>query len=56
MKDIYAESDPGVEMKGPNDPVTRADKEQILGLNFARMMGVDVEAKKRELAALPVTV
>jgi 3'(2'), 5'-bisphosphate nucleotidase len=24
---IYAESDPGVEMKGPNDPVTRADKE-----------------------------
>jgi hypothetical protein len=36
--------------------VTRADKEQILGLNFARMMGVDVEAKKRELAALPVTV
>lgn len=24
---IYAESDPGIEMKGPNDPVTRADKE-----------------------------
>jgi 3'(2'), 5'-bisphosphate nucleotidase len=24
---VYAESDPGVEMKGPNDPVTRADKE-----------------------------
>lgn len=24
---IYAEADPGVEMKGPNDPVTRADKE-----------------------------
>ncbi|MBX3229148.1 MAG: 3'(2'),5'-bisphosphate nucleotidase CysQ [Labilithrix sp.] len=24
---IYAESDPGVELKGPNDPVTRADKE-----------------------------
>lgn len=24
---LYAESDPGVEMKGPDDPVTRADKE-----------------------------
>jgi len=24
---VYAESDPGVELKGPNDPVTRADKE-----------------------------
>jgi predicted TIM-barrel fold metal-dependent hydrolase len=31
--------------------ITREDKEKILGLNFARMMGIDVEAKKRELAA-----
>jgi uncharacterized protein len=30
--------------------ITRADKEKILGLNFARMMGIDVEAKKRQLA------
>jgi predicted TIM-barrel fold metal-dependent hydrolase len=30
--------------------ITRADKELILGLNFGRMMGVDVEAKKLELA------
>jgi uncharacterized protein len=34
--------------------VTRADKAKILGLNFARLMGIDVEAKKRELAATPV--
>ena len=31
--------------------LTREDKEKILGLNFARIMGVDVEAKRRELAA-----
>ena len=31
--------------------ITREDKEKILGLNFARMMGVDVEAKARELGA-----
>jgi predicted TIM-barrel fold metal-dependent hydrolase len=30
--------------------ITRADKAQILGLNFARLMGVDVAAKTRELA------
>jgi predicted TIM-barrel fold metal-dependent hydrolase len=30
--------------------ITREDKERILGLNFAELMGVDVEAKKRELA------
>jgi predicted TIM-barrel fold metal-dependent hydrolase len=30
--------------------ITRADKEKILGLNFAKLMGVDVAAKKRELA------
>jgi predicted TIM-barrel fold metal-dependent hydrolase len=29
--------------------ITREDKEKILGLNFARVMGVDVEAKKKEL-------
>jgi predicted TIM-barrel fold metal-dependent hydrolase len=28
--------------------ITREDKEKILGLNFARIMGVDVEAKKAE--------
>ena len=28
-----------------------ADRENILGLTFARLMGVDVEAKKAELAA-----
>ena len=33
--------------------LTREDKEKVLGLNFARLMGVDVEAKKRELAAAP---
>lgn len=30
--------------------ITREDKAKILGLNFARLMGVDVEAKRRELA------
>ena len=29
--------------------ITREDKEKILGLNFARMMGIDVEAKIAEL-------
>jgi uncharacterized protein len=29
--------------------ITRADKELILGVNFARLMGVDVEAKKHQL-------
>lgn len=29
--------------------ITRRDRENILGLNFARLMGVDVEAKRREL-------
>lgn len=32
--------------------LTREDKEKILGLNLATMMGIDVAAKKRELAAL----
>ena len=31
------------------------DRENILGLNFARLMGVDVEAKKRELASVTAT-
>ena len=30
--------------------ITREDKERILGLNFAELMGIDVEAKRRELA------
>jgi len=30
--------------------ITREDKEKFLGLNFARIMGVDVEAKRAELA------
>lgn len=29
--------------------ITRRDRENILGLSFAKLMGVDVEAKKREL-------
>jgi uncharacterized protein len=32
--------------------ITREDKEKILGLNIARHLGIDVEAKKQELAAL----
>lgn len=50
---IYAESDPGVEMKGPNDPVTRADKEanalllEILGRDFP---GVPLVAEESDPA------
>ncbi|HZQ64647.1 MAG TPA: amidohydrolase family protein [Gaiellaceae bacterium] len=33
--------------------ITRRDRENILGLTFARLMGIDVEAKKAELAAAP---
>jgi hypothetical protein len=29
--------------------ITKRDKEKILGLNFAKLMGIDIEAKKREL-------
>lgn len=29
--------------------LTRSDKEKILGLNFARLFGIDVDAKRREL-------
>jgi uncharacterized protein len=32
--------------------ITREDKEKILGLNAARLFGIDVEAKKKELAEL----
>lgn len=32
--------------------ITREDKRKMLGLNAARLLGVDVEAKQRELAAL----
>lgn len=32
--------------------ITRQDKENILGLNMAKLLNVDVEAKKREIAAL----
>jgi len=32
--------------------ITREDKEKILGLNLAALFGIDVEAKKEELAAL----
>lgn len=31
--------------------LTRSDREKILGLNFARLLGVDVEAKRGELRA-----
>ena len=33
--------------------VTRETKEKIFGLNFAKMMGVDVAAKRAELAEAP---
>jgi uncharacterized protein len=31
--------------------ITREDKAKILGLNFAQLMGIDIEAKKRSLGA-----
>jgi len=31
--------------------ITREDKEKILGKNFAALMGIDIEAKKKEFAA-----
>jgi hypothetical protein len=34
--------------------ITKRDKENILGLNFARMLGIDMDAKQQELAALPL--
>lgn len=33
--------------------ITDRDRANILGLNYARLYGIDVEAKKAELAALP---
>jgi predicted TIM-barrel fold metal-dependent hydrolase len=36
--------------------ITRADRENILGLNFARLMGIDVEAKTRELGTIAAAV
>lgn len=33
--------------------MTASDKEKILGLNIAKIFGIDVAAKKRELAELP---
>jgi predicted TIM-barrel fold metal-dependent hydrolase len=33
--------------------ITRRDRENILGLTFSRLMGIDVEAKKAELAGAP---
>lgn len=35
--------------------ITHRDRANILGLNFARLMGIDVEAKKRQLGLLPVS-
>ena len=42
---VYAESDPGVELKGPHDPVTRADK-----LSNALI----VERLRREFPGVPI--
>jgi predicted TIM-barrel fold metal-dependent hydrolase len=33
--------------------ITKQDKQNILGLNFARMLGIDAGAKQQELATLP---
>ncbi|MDF2693203.1 MAG: 3(2),5-bisphosphate nucleotidase [Labilithrix sp.] len=50
---VYAEADVGVELKGPNDPVTRADKEanalllEMLGRDFP---GVPIVAEESEPA------
>jgi hypothetical protein len=33
--------------------ITRRDRENILGLTFSRLMGIDVEAKKQELESVP---
>jgi predicted TIM-barrel fold metal-dependent hydrolase len=34
--------------------ITLEDKEKILGLNFARLMNIDIEAKKRQFASNPL--
>lgn len=33
--------------------ITRYDKERILGRNFAELMGIDIDARRRELEAVP---
>ena len=33
--------------------ITREDKAKILGRNFARLMGIDIQAKQRALQAMP---
>ncbi len=48
---VYAEKDVGEEMKGPNDPVTRADKESnafILGSLSASLPGLPIVAEESD--------
>jgi hypothetical protein len=33
--------------------ITREDKELILGRNFAELMGIDIDARRGALAAVP---
>lgn len=50
---VYGEADPGVEMKGPNDPVTRADKgsnEVLLELLGRAMPGVPIVSEETDPA------
>jgi 3'(2'), 5'-bisphosphate nucleotidase len=51
---VYAESDVGVELKGPNDPVTRADKEAnalLIELLSAAFPGVPLVAEESDPSA-----
>lgn len=51
---VYAEDDLGTEMKGPNDPVTRADKEAnalILAKLAADLPGIPIVAEESDPAA-----
>jgi 3'(2'), 5'-bisphosphate nucleotidase len=48
---VYADADVGTEMKGPNDPVTRADKEAnayILGHLHAKLPGIPIVAEESD--------
>ena len=48
---VYGEPDPGTEMKGPNDPVTRADKEAnvlILAHLEKALPGIPIVAEERD--------
>ncbi len=48
---VYAEDDMGAEMKGPNDPVTRADKEAnafILAALHASLPGIPIVAEESD--------